>query len=64
MNWVSEDYVTEEGKPIGIGGDPRGATAEKAKEFLKLALKSYWMLLKLSETTQIEHPKLYTRVMV
>ena len=35
MNWVSEDYVTEEGKPIGIGGDPRGATAEKGEIILE-----------------------------
>ena len=35
MNWVSEDYVTEEGKPIGIGGDPRGATAEKGERILE-----------------------------
>ena len=35
LNWVSEDYVTEEGKPIGIGGDPRGATAEKGKIILE-----------------------------
>lgn len=29
IGWVSEEWETEEGKPIGIGGDPRGATAEK-----------------------------------
>ena len=23
--------MTEEGKPIGIGGDPKGATAEKGR---------------------------------
>ncbi len=31
MNWVSEDFVTKEGKPIGIGGDPKGATAAKGR---------------------------------
>ena len=35
MNWVSEDYVTDEGKPIGSGGDPRGATAEKGEIILE-----------------------------
>lgn len=29
--WLAEDWVTEEGKPIGIGGDPKGATTEKGK---------------------------------
>lgn len=31
MNWVSEDWVDDDGKPIGIGGDPKGATAQKGK---------------------------------
>ncbi|MBQ3109365.1 MAG: creatininase family protein [Clostridia bacterium] len=31
MGWVSEEWETEDGKPIGIGGDPRGATAEKGE---------------------------------
>ena len=35
LNWVSEDYVTDEGKPIGIGGAPRGATAEKGEIILE-----------------------------
>lgn len=35
LNWVSEDYVTPEGKPIGIGGNPKGATAEKGKIILE-----------------------------
>ena len=26
---MGEEFVTEDGRPIGIGGDPRGATAEK-----------------------------------
>ncbi len=29
MPWVGDDFVTPEGKPIGIGGDPRGSTKEK-----------------------------------
>ena len=32
LGWVSEEWVTEEGKPIGIGGDPSGATAEKGEQ--------------------------------
>ncbi|MBO5597682.1 MAG: creatininase family protein [Oribacterium sp.] len=31
INWMGEDLRTSEGKPIGIGGDPRGATAEKGE---------------------------------
>ena len=31
LSWLATDWVTEQGKPIGIGGDPRGATKEKGK---------------------------------
>lgn len=31
IGWVSEDWKTPEGKPIGIGGNPQGASAEKGK---------------------------------
>lgn len=31
MGWVSEEWVDEDGNPIGIGGDPSGATAEKGE---------------------------------
>ena len=31
MNWVSEDWVDEKGNPIGIGGDPKGASAKKGQ---------------------------------
>ena len=35
IGWVSEDWKTEDGRPIGIGGDPSGATAEKGRIILK-----------------------------
>lgn len=40
MNWVSEDFVTAEGKPIGIGGDPAGATAEKGEIIYASAVRT------------------------
>lgn len=39
IGWVSEDWKTPEGKPIGIGGDPSGATAEKGDIILKTSAK-------------------------
>ena len=35
IGWVSEDWKTAEGKSIGIGGDPRGATAKKGRIILR-----------------------------
>ncbi len=35
IGWVSEDWKTQEGKPIGIGGNPKGATSDKGKIILK-----------------------------
>lgn len=35
LGWVSEEWKTKEGKPIGIGGDPSGATAEKGETILQ-----------------------------
>lgn len=35
IGWVSEDWKTEDGTPIGIGGDPSGATAEKGRIILR-----------------------------
>lgn len=32
IGWVSEEWVSEDGNPIGIGGDPSGATAEKGEQ--------------------------------
>ena len=39
IGWVSEDWKTAEGKPIGIGGDPGGATAEKGRISLETSAK-------------------------
>lgn len=39
IGWVSEDWKTAEGKPIGIGGDPTGATAEKGRIILETSAK-------------------------
>jgi len=39
IGWVSEDWKTAEGKPIGIGGDPRRATAEKGRIILRTSAK-------------------------
>ena len=40
IGWVSEDWRTAEGKPIGIGGDPRGATAEKGRIILRTSARA------------------------
>ena len=40
IGWVSEDWKTAEGKPIGIGGDPRGATAEKGRIILRTSARA------------------------
>jgi len=40
IGWVSEDWRTEDGKPIGIGGDPSGATAEKGRIILETSAKA------------------------
>lgn len=39
IGWISEDWKTAEGKPIGIGGDPSGATAEKGRIILETSAK-------------------------
>ncbi len=39
LGWVSEDWKTADGKPIGIGGDPSGATAEKGDIILRTSAK-------------------------
>ena len=39
IGWVSEDWTTPEGKPIGIGGDPRGATAEKGRIIIETSAR-------------------------
>lgn len=39
LGWLGQDWVTESGKPIGIGGDPSGATAEKGEIILRTSAK-------------------------
>ena len=39
LTWMGEEFVTADGKPIGIGGDPRGATAEKGRIILKTSAR-------------------------
>lgn len=39
IGWMSEDWKTAEGKPIGIGGDPSGATAEKGRIILETSAR-------------------------
>ena len=40
IGWVSEDWKTKDGKPIGIGGDPSGATAEKGRIILETSARA------------------------
>lgn len=40
IGWMSEDWKTESGKPIGIGGDPSGATAEKGRIILETSARA------------------------
>ncbi|NCC42152.1 MAG: creatininase family protein [Clostridia bacterium] len=39
IGWVSEDWKDPQGNPIGIGGDPSGATAEKGDIILKTSAR-------------------------
>lgn len=39
ISWMGEDWRTEEGDPIGIGGDPSGATAEKGEIILRTSAR-------------------------
>ena len=45
--------VTEQGKPIGIGGDPKGASAEKGKLILKISAQQI-----IEQLLKIHHAKL------
>ena len=38
-SWMTEDWKTEQGAPIGIGGDPSGATAEKGEIILRTSAR-------------------------
>ncbi len=40
IGWVSEDWKTKDNVPIGIGGDPSGATAEKGRIILQTSAKA------------------------
>lgn len=35
IGWISEDWINQAGAPIGIGGDPRGASAAKGEIILR-----------------------------
>ena len=39
LNWMGKDFSTKEGQPIGIGGDPSGATAEKGEIILRVSAR-------------------------
>ena len=39
IGWVSEDWKTKDGSPIGIGGDPSGASAEKGRIILETSAR-------------------------
>lgn len=39
IGWVSEDWTDAKGNPIGIGGNPKGATAEKGEIILRVSAK-------------------------
>lgn len=39
LNWMGEDWRTADGRPIGIGGDPSGATAEKGEVILRTSAR-------------------------
>ncbi|BBF43543.1 creatinine amidohydrolase [Lachnospiraceae bacterium KM106-2] len=40
IGWVSEDWKDADGNPIGIGGDPSGASAEKGDIILRTSAKA------------------------
>ena len=39
LSWLASDWVTEEGKHIGIGGNHSGATKEKGEIILTISAK-------------------------
>lgn len=39
LTWMGEDFTTADGRPIGIGGDPSGATAEKGRIILETSAR-------------------------
>ena len=40
LPWMGEDFTTADGLPIGIGGNPAGATAEKGEIILKASARA------------------------
>lgn len=41
LSWLASDWVTEQQKPFGIGGDPSGAIKEKGKIILIVSAKEF-----------------------
>ena len=39
LSWLASNWVTEQQKPFGIGGDPSGAIKEKGKIILIVSAK-------------------------
>lgn len=39
LSWLASDWVTEQQKPFGIGGDPKGVTKEKGEIILSISAK-------------------------
>ncbi len=39
LNWMGKDFTTADGEPIGIGGDPSGATAEKGEIIFRVSAR-------------------------
>ena len=37
LPWMGEDFTTNEGKPIGIGGNPKGASTQKGNIILSIS---------------------------
>ena len=39
LSWFASNWVTEQQKPFGIGGDPKGATKAKGEIILSISAK-------------------------
>lgn len=39
LSWLASNWVTEQQKPFGIGGDPKGTTKEKGEIILSISAK-------------------------
>lgn len=40
LNWMGGDFTTKEGMPIGIAGDPKGASPEKGEIILRISARA------------------------